>query len=110
MSSLLERFERAVRPICGGSDLSEIVRQRVREALASGALPPVDGSRSWAGRGSGQKCRICNEAIGPDQIEHEVEAPDSVLVHQACLILWREESVRSPGASPSQRCPPQNLQ
>ena len=84
-----------LRHIRGGSDSSEGIRERVRAALASGALPPLDGNRSWAGRGSGQKCRICNEPIGPDQIEHEVEAPDSILVHQGCLILWREESVRT---------------
>jgi hypothetical protein len=84
----------SVGPICGGSDLSEAIRERVREGLLSGALPPVDGNRSWAGRGTGRTCRICAEPIGPDQIEHEVEAPDSVLVHQACLIIWREESAR----------------
>ena len=78
-----------------GSDVSEVIRQRVRDALASGALAPVDGRRSWAGRGTGRTCRICKEPIEPDQIEHEVEAPDSVLVHQACLIIWRDESARS---------------
>jgi hypothetical protein len=83
-----------VEPICGGSDSSEVIRERVRESLLSGALPRVDGSRSWAGRGTGRTCRICAEPIGFDQIEHEVEAPDSVLVHQACLIIWREESAR----------------
>jgi hypothetical protein len=82
-------------PIGGGSDASEVIRQRVREGLLSGALPPVDGSRSWAGRGTGRTCRICIEPIGPEQIEHEVEVPDSVLVHQACLIIWRDESGRA---------------
>jgi hypothetical protein len=83
------------RRICGGSDAREFIRQRVRDALASGALPPVDGTRSWAGRGTGRTCRICNEPIRPDQIEHEVETPDSMLVHQTCLMLWREESARA---------------
>ena len=81
--------------IRGGSDPQDGIRQRVREALASGALPPVNGTRSWAGRGTGRACRICQEPIGPGQIEHEVEAPDSVPVHQTCLLLWREESVRA---------------
>jgi hypothetical protein len=91
-SSRLSLDHPGLRHICGGSDPRDLIRQRVRDGLATGALPPANGTRSWAGRGTGRTCRVCNEPIAPDQIEHEIEAPDSVLVHQACLIIWRDES------------------
>jgi hypothetical protein len=73
---------------------AEVIRDRVRRALADGALPPLDGTRTWAGRGTGRACRVCGQPIEADQVEHEILEPESALVHRACLAIWREESTR----------------
>lgn len=86
-------------PIGGGSGAddpaTEALRARIRAALASGALPPLPGPRSWVGRGSGRGCAGCGEPLKSTDLEHEVEVPgrpDAVRVHIRCYLIWKAES------------------
>lgn len=85
--------QRRLKPIRGGIDESAI-RQRVRQELASGALARLDGGRSWAGRGTGRLCRMCDQPIDESQVELEVETPEPVVLHRDCFFIWQQESVR----------------
>jgi hypothetical protein len=92
----LDRPHRA--HIAGGSGDEHALRERIRRAIVEGSLPVLDDNRSWAGRGSGKACHVCGERIRPAQVEHEVEVPEPVVVHHACLAMWREISSRAPAA------------
>jgi hypothetical protein len=82
------------KPIGGGAEADPAVRERIRQALADGGLPLVDGDRTWAGNGSGRVCRLCALTIEVAQVEHEVDLRETFVVHRECLMIWREESTR----------------
>ena len=93
------RARRAPSSIGGGSGTedpaTEALRTRIRAALASGALPPLPGPRSWVGRGSGHPCAGCGEPLRSTDVEHEVEVPgrpEPIRVHVRCYLMWKTES------------------
>jgi hypothetical protein len=69
------------------------LRRQVRARLAENRLPSLDGV-SKSHRGTGRPCIVCRRAIEPTEVERELHGVDLVLIaHEACYVLWREESV-----------------
>ena len=69
------------------------LRRQVRARLSEGRLPAVDGV-SKSHRGTGRPCIVCRRAIGPTEVERQLDGVVVVLIaHEACYVLWREESV-----------------
>jgi hypothetical protein len=82
---------------------STTLRLRARDALLTGRLPrggPPE--RMWGGRGTGRGCVVCQEPIGPNERELELEFAREVLesahenphVHVPCFTAWQLESRR----------------
>jgi hypothetical protein len=69
---------------------------KIREKLATGALPCQEEVKTWAGYGSGQPCRACDDPILPAQVEYELDMPDSprIRMHFGCYGLWVGELIR----------------
>jgi hypothetical protein len=47
----------------------------------------------WGSRGTGVRCALCGRAIGPDEVEYEVElstdgAQSTLPFHLACHAIW----------------------
>jgi hypothetical protein len=64
-------------------------------AAADGAPGGTRGpqpNRAWAGRGSGALCDLCHQTIDEDQIEYEVELPETrnriLTLHLDCYERW----------------------
>jgi hypothetical protein len=62
-------------------------------------LPYQKPLRTWASRGTGTTCDLCNGRIHPPDIEYQVElAPDGVTrvvhMHFACHQRWAAEGRR----------------
>lgn len=77
-----------------------LVRERVREMLASGRLPGTDPVKLWAGPSMGKPCSICGETIRT-ATEYELDfTPAFILVlHPRCYAIWNEERHRGTSAS-----------
>lgn len=77
---------------CGGTDDLDATTAAVREKLRSGILPlpPDSPAKSWAGKGTGLPCEGCDRIITPDQIEYELDLPDSrkLRLHADCVGVW----------------------
>jgi hypothetical protein len=75
------------------------IRRRVREMIATGALPCEDPAHLWAGRGDGKRCAGCAEPITSSDIEYEVplRSGPKILLHRHCHAIWLEEC--EPGAA-----------
>jgi hypothetical protein len=57
------------------------------------ACLPVDGV-SNPRPGTGRPCIVCRRAIEPTEVERQLDGVGIVLIaHEACYMLWREESV-----------------
>jgi len=47
---------------------------------------------------TGRPCLVCRREIGPTETEYEVGGAGVVMIaHEACYMLWREESLSSLG-------------
>ena len=69
------------------------LRRQVRARLSDRRLPLLDGGVSKSHRGTGRPCIVCRRAIEPTQVERELDGVEIVLIaHEACYVLWREES------------------
>jgi hypothetical protein len=69
----------------------------VRRKLDDGRLPLDGPVRTWAGYGRGSPCSVCEELIGPAQVEYEVESGSQGLAHRfhvSCHALWEAERER----------------
>ena len=77
-----------------------LVRERVRELLATNRLPSADPVKLWAGPSMGKPCNACGETIGT-ATEYELDfAPTvTVLFHPRCYAIWNEERRRGSGES-----------
>jgi len=68
--------------------------RKTREAEAPfTSVPYQKPARTWAGRGSGAFCDLCQQPIEADQIEYEVELPPEAQApvlnfHLACYEKW----------------------
>ncbi len=67
------------------------LRQRVREGLGSGKLFRVDGN-GLAGRGTQQRCTVCNRPVLTSDMEIRIEEPRQAFAHLRCYAIWLEES------------------
>ena len=72
------------------TDFDTVLFARAREYLRAGRLPSTVPESIWAGPGTGVKCNLCEEIIGPDQIEYEFEVAEwAVRLHIRCHALWQ---------------------
>jgi hypothetical protein len=69
-----------------------LVRERVREMLATGRLPSDDPVKLWAGPSMGKPCNICGETIRT-ATEYELDFTPALtlLLHPHCYAIWNEE-------------------
>jgi hypothetical protein len=71
----------------------EQLSQQIRVRLAQERLPGADGVYKTH-RGTGRPCIICRRAIEATDVACEVAGAGAVLTaHEACYMLWREQSV-----------------
>ncbi len=87
------------------SSLSEDqLRQQIRVRLAQAALPAVKGGYKTH-PGTGRPCIVCRREIERKEMECEVDGAGIVLIaHDACHVLWREESLKLSGSQPVAMC------
>lgn len=96
---------------------SGALRARARERLEQGRLPCVKALRTWAGRGSGLLCDLCDAAITRDEPEFELQlepipSGEPIRFHRLCHALWNEarEASEPDGWRPvSRELPPPGL-
>jgi hypothetical protein len=71
----------------------EQLSQQIRVRLAQERLPGADGVFKTR-RGAGRPCIICRRGIEAADVAFEVAVPGDVLpAHEACYMLWREQSL-----------------
>jgi hypothetical protein len=79
-------------------DTDDALRRQIRARLSEGRLPAVDGV-SKSHRGTGRPCIVCRRAIEPKEVERELDGVGVTLIaHEECYKLWREESVAARAA------------
>lgn len=68
------------------------LRQRARELLESGALPPHEPKAIFGGHGEGHQCSLCGCPVDSSEMEFEF-AVDSTIYrfHLACHTAWQSE-------------------
>jgi hypothetical protein len=78
-----------------------LVRERVREMLATRQLPAGDTVKLWAGPSMGKPCTICGETIRTaTEYELDFAAPVvTLLLHPRCYAIWNEERRRGTSTS-----------
>jgi hypothetical protein len=73
----------------------EQLSQQIRVRLAQERLPGANGVYKTR-RGTSPPCIICRRAIEASDVAFEVADAGVVLTaHEACYMLWREQSVSS---------------
>jgi len=73
----------------------EQLSQQIRVRLAQERLPGANGVYKTR-RGTSRPCIICRRAIEATDVAFEVADAGAVLAaHEACYMLWREQSVSS---------------
>ena len=78
-----------------------VVRERVREMLATRQVPTGDPAKLWAGPSMGKPCTICGETIRTTT-EYELDfasPPVTLVLHPRCYAIWNEERRRGRPAS-----------
>jgi hypothetical protein len=71
------------------TDLATLVAEKLR----SGALPlpPEPPEKYFAGKGAGQPCDLCEQAITTEELEYELDLGGRTLrFHEKCLDMWRQ--------------------
>ncbi len=71
------------------ADLATLVADKIR----SGALPlpPEPPQKYFAGKGTGQLCDVCEQAITAEHLEYELDVGVRTLrFHEKCLDIWRQ--------------------
>ena len=71
------------------TDLATLIADKIR----SGALPfpPEPPEKYFAGKGTGQPCDVCEQAITEDELEYELDLGGRALrFHETCLDMWRQ--------------------
>lgn len=77
-----------------------LVRERVREMLATGRIPSTDPVKLWAGPSMGKPCSVCGETIRTaTEYELDFTPPLTLLLHPPCYAIWNEERRRGTAAS-----------
>lgn len=69
----------------------------IRWKLVHGELPRDGAARIWAGYGRGEDCTACGLPISREDVEYELEFPQSsprvVRLHRGCCEVWNTERV-----------------
>ena len=72
------------------TDLATLIADKIR----SGALPlpPEPPAKYYGGKGTGQLCDVCEQAITEDELEYEVDVSEgrTLRFHDRCLDMWRQ--------------------
>jgi len=75
-----------------------VLRERARAKIRRGALPADAETRVWAGPGLGLPCAVCEQPIGGDELEYELQfargplqPPERYRVHGRCHAAWQLE-------------------
>jgi hypothetical protein len=71
------------------TDLATLIADKIR----SGALPlpPEPPAKYYGGKGTGQPCAVCEQAITEQQLEYELDIGGRTLrFHDKCLDIWRQ--------------------
>ena len=77
-----------------------LVRERVREMLATGRLPSTDPVKLWAGPSMAKPCSCCGEIISTaTESELDFSGTLTILFHPRCYAIWNEERRRDTSAS-----------
>ena len=50
------------------------LREKARQLIQSGKLPARRPERMWGGRGTGDRCAICDHPADPDKFEFELQS------------------------------------
>jgi len=72
------------------------LRDKVREVVLTGKLPPRPPDRVWGGRGGGAPCSVCNVPIRREEVEFELEFLRAGEIttnhlHVDCFTAWECE-------------------
>ena len=71
------------------TDLATLVADKIRSGTLP--LPPEPPEKYFAGKGTGQPCAICEQAITAKQLEYELDLGGRTLrFHEKCLDMWRQ--------------------
>lgn len=73
------------------------LRQRARELLDDGTLPPAPSSAFGGIHGKSEVCALCGLRIGTEQLSYEVETKvganmQALYFHPNCHAAWAAES------------------
>jgi two-component system NtrC family sensor kinase len=76
------------------------LRTRARDKLERGGLPRAPEAMLWAAPGTNEPCALCDQAIRPDDMEHEVHVRLGAEVkrfpfHRPCHAVWELERARA---------------
>ena len=72
-------------------DLATLVADKIRSGALPLPDPPELPHKYFAGKGTGQRCDVCEQAITDDQLEYEIDVSEGTLrFHNTCLDMWRQ--------------------
>lgn len=70
-------------------DMAALITDKIRSGILP--LPPEPPEKYFAGKGTGQRCDVCEQAIAADQLEFEFDVDARTLrFHERCLEMWRQ--------------------
>lgn len=77
----------------------DTLREKARRVVRAGTVPNRRPDHTWGGPGGGVRCVICNEAVGHDDVELEIEfagdddeaGPGVYRAHPRCFAIWETE-------------------
>jgi hypothetical protein len=77
----------------------EELRHSARVRIEQGRLPRVLALHLWGAHGTGSLCALCDQPIGSDQIEYEIQCPvdgdmRTFRFHIDCASAWELERDR----------------
>jgi hypothetical protein len=72
-------------------------RQRIRERIVAGRLPPGPCLVVWLGAGQGQRCGVCSRRIAGREASVEWEPAEGrcLPLHFECFRVWHEVAAES---------------
>jgi hypothetical protein len=76
-----------------------LLREKAREAVKNGKLPPRPPDRIWGGNGVGAACSVCELPVSKTELELEIQFAhdgsvpglDKYHVHVRCFAVWELE-------------------
>jgi len=77
--------------VCGSCllNLATLVEDKIRSGVLP--LPPEPPQKYFAGKGTGQLCDVCEQAITAEHLEYELDVSGRTLrFHEECLDMWRQ--------------------